>query len=53
MLCIRHLGQNKIWKVDGNSFQHTTLLRSLRLDGNRLRSVPNEALSVLRYLEVL
>ncbi|XP_050497267.1 follicle-stimulating hormone receptor [Diabrotica virgifera virgifera] len=50
----RQVGSNEIWRLERDTFRHVaTTLRSLRLDGNRLRAVPQEALALLKHLEVL
>lgn len=51
----RQVGSNEILQVDRDAFlSAATCLRSLRLDGNRLRNVPVEALRPLNaHLEVL
>lgn len=51
----RQVGSNEILQVDQDAFlSAASSLRSLRLDGNRLRNVPVEALRPLNaHLEVL
>lgn len=49
----RHLGVNELTYMDRTSLDALQQLRSLRLEGNRLRVVPTEALASLRALEVL
>lgn len=51
----RQVGSNEILQVDRDAFlSAASSLRSLRLDGNRLRIVPVEALRPLNaHLEVL
>lgn len=47
------LNGNAITRLNHNSFENLPSLRSLRLEGNMLQSVPTEALRGLSSLEAL
>jgi Leucine-rich repeat (LRR) protein len=52
-VCYRNLDQNFIETIDPSSFKGLPALRNLRLDSNKLKVVPTQALAPLRLLELL
>jgi hypothetical protein len=52
-VCYRNLDQNSIQTIDPASFKGLPVLRSLRLDSNKLEVVPTQALAPLKTLEIL
>jgi hypothetical protein len=52
-VCYRNLDQNFIQTIDPASFKGLPVLRSLRLDSNKLEVVPTQALAPLNMLEIL
>jgi hypothetical protein len=52
-VCYRNLDQNSIQTIDPASFKGLPVVRSLRLDSNKLEAVPTQALAPLKMLEIL